>query len=639
LDFRNYPVTNADWHNLNPRIIEIRPAHDVGIENLYIGPIDTSSRNSNNIRFEFSANCWVSDIESYRPTFNHIDIGNSIYLTIEDSYFHHGRTDYSGGKAYGILLSATSTSCLVENNMFYWLRHAICFAGGANGNVAGYNSSVVTIFQDDYGYIGPQQGWPCADYLFHGHYPFANLVEGNVGQYFCIDDVWGSNGPYNMFYKNANIYNDNSFGLRVFPGNPLQNIIGNYITYKCNWIKQGYQGYIIESPDIYEYHNYDNGEYWGPGFWPWQYFNYSHKNDWYYQGNDNELGTSFYRTGTSDGWPEQVNWGFTARNDLKNYQDAYNNWKNQNYNTEENRYVTLKNIDENNSSGLSEGYFSVKRLGRDSYLDGIPSGHSVRLGKDENSIDIKVMQEKINTIKHHKWDEDRTLFLINSKNYVIGDDNEIQAKYYDVSQFSCTGTESVKVYLKDPWFVSDQENLTQPETYREINSGTNIPVFLNEGGSFPMDYPYYSVKASKCYATTDSIYVFSHWSSPNGKAVFDPANVNNYNGCGVRFDDAGAIVKPVYVAVNQIANYTLPIPPDETLTIPAGANISFADGFTFNVKGTLNIAGTESCPVTLSSTGKESGFASNGYGYLVTYTPEEKLAAYVRFFPCCKKIL
>jgi len=79
--------------------------------------------------------------------------------------------------------------------------------------------------------------------------------------------------------------------------------------------------------------------------------------------------------------------------------------------------------------------------------------------------------------------------------------------------------------------------------------------------------------------------------------------------------------------VSNQANYTATIPVDETLTIPAGANISFADGFTLDVKRTLNIAGTESSPVTLTSTGKESGFASSGYGYLVTYAPEEKLTA------------
>ncbi len=98
------------------------------------------------------------------------------------------------------------------------MRHAICFAGGANGNVAGYNSSCVPIFDFDSTYsdmslneemlsiladgVLPEEARGAAnpDYLFHGHYPFSNLVEGNVVQYFAVDDIWGSNGPYNMFF-------------------------------------------------------------------------------------------------------------------------------------------------------------------------------------------------------------------------------------------------------------------------------------------------------------------------------------------------------------------------------------------------------------------------------------------------------
>ena len=602
LDFRNFPVTNADWNDLNPRIYKIRPAYNVGIENLYIGPIDSLSKNGSNILLAIAANCRISNIESYKPTFYHIDTRDCIYLTIEGSYFHHGNLDYSGGHAYGILLSGTTTSSLIEDNMFYWLRHAICFAGGANGNVAGYNSSYANVFQDDDRIIDPTRGLVGTDYFLHGHYPFANLFEGNVGHYFLVDDIWGSNGPYNMFYKNATIYSDESFGLEIKPGSPYQNVIGNYITYKCAYLLNSFQGFTnINNDYVYSYHNYDNGESWDFGWWPWQWDDVSKKKQWYNEGNDGLLDSSYYRTDDSQGWPEPEDWDYTARNDLKSNQPAYIRWRSKNFDVEYIKYVKLKNIDEVSSDLISEGYFSVHRLNFSAWYDSIPSNCEVRLTNDEYLTDIKLMQEKVVTKKHHKWDNDRTKYLIESLNHEIGTDKEIDAKYLGENQISFSWTEPVKVYLKDPWYVSNQQTLSQPETFREISSGINVPVFLNEGGLAPYDYPYYSVRTQKCYATQDSIYVFDHWSSPNGKAVFDTDDIENYADCGVRFNDANAIVKPVYRAVSQSTNYTLSIPSDETLTIPTGASITCNSGFVIELAGgDLNCIGTEEEPVILT---------------------------------------
>ncbi|MGC9365315.1 MAG: right-handed parallel beta-helix repeat-containing protein, partial [Fidelibacterota bacterium] len=239
--------------------------------------------------------------------------------------------------------------------------------------------------------------------------------------------------------------------------------------------------------------------------------------------------------------------------------------------------------------------------------DSIPSNADIKMPSIEDTIDVKVLQENLTAKKHHDWDDQRTIFKIQLSNHRIGQDDEIKAQYRERNSVSASWTEPVKVYLKDPWYVSDPELLTQPETYREINSGENQSVFLEEGGGF-FEYPYYSVQASKFYATDNAIYEFSHWSSPNGKATFDPNNVDNYAGCGVRFDQDGAVVKPNYVAVNQIADYNLTIPSDETLSIPAGASIQVADGFTFEVDGTLEIEGTIEQSITLYSNGRAPTF-------------------------------
>jgi hypothetical protein len=41
------------------------------------------------------------------------------------------------------------------------------------------------------------------DICFHGHYPFANLAEGNYAEFIQADLVWGVNGPYNAFFRNT----------------------------------------------------------------------------------------------------------------------------------------------------------------------------------------------------------------------------------------------------------------------------------------------------------------------------------------------------------------------------------------------------------------------------------------------------
>ncbi|MBN1186572.1 MAG: hypothetical protein JXB49_30125, partial [Bacteroidales bacterium] len=599
LDFRNKPTPNANWESLNPRIRKIKPAHHVGIENLYIGTVNSSSRNGSNIVFTYASNCRVSNVESYSPTFYHVSLGNSINVKVEGSYFHHGNSDndYSGGHAYGVFLTATTTSCLVEDNIFYWLRHAICFAGGANGNVAGYNSSNVHVFQDDDREILPSTDIPCSDYFFHGHYPFANLVEGNVGHYIHFDHWWGNNGPYNMIFKNATIKSDESYGIWIQADNPYQNVIGNYFVYSANWLALGGypQGYRVESEYIYQYHNYDNGEVWYLGFYDWEWIRVTDKDTWYpNQGSDNDIAFSYYRTGPSNIWPQTGDFSYTARTDLKANQFAYNRMKASNYNPEYYRYVTLNNVNEATGGIFDQGYFALRRKNFNYWYDNIPSRGKVRVFNNENEVDVRALQEKVESKKHHKWDDNRQIFLAESKNHEIGTDNEIVAKYYGENQMSFNWTEPVKVYLKDPWYVSNQQTLTQPQTFREISSGTNIPVFLNEGGSnlSNLDYPYYSVRAQRCYATQNAIYAFDHWSSPNSKAVFDPNNIYNSEGCGVRFTEVNAIVKPVYTVVNNITNYTLTVPSGETLSLPAGANITFAEGFKIVVEGALNATGT-----------------------------------------------
>jgi hypothetical protein len=133
-----------------------------------------------------------------------------------DSEFRDA-TDYGGGgHGYGVELVTHTTSALVQNNIFRHLRHSMMVHVGANGNVLGYNYS-----------REPQSEatWVPVDISVHGHYPFANLFEGNIVQGVGITDFWGPAGPDNLFFRNR----FELAGVTLADASNGQNVVGNEI--------------------------------------------------------------------------------------------------------------------------------------------------------------------------------------------------------------------------------------------------------------------------------------------------------------------------------------------------------------------------------------------------------------------------
>ncbi|HET54529.1 MAG TPA: hypothetical protein ENN33_04860, partial [Ignavibacteria bacterium] len=97
------------------------------------------------------------------------------------------------GCGYGIILGYSSTNCLIENNIFRMLRHAMLLGCGANCNVLNYNYSREQYWTEQI--VG-------ADLCLHGRYPYANLMEQNIICQISVDDSHGRNGPYNAFIRN-----------------------------------------------------------------------------------------------------------------------------------------------------------------------------------------------------------------------------------------------------------------------------------------------------------------------------------------------------------------------------------------------------------------------------------------------------
>jgi hypothetical protein len=216
------------------------PIHNVGIEDLKIDRDDyynvvgslTEVYEGMSIRYKYAQNCWVSGVEFDNAARNHIYIEHSNNLEFRGCYFHHAFSYGGGGRGYGIQIGKYSNKCLVENNVFGKLRHAIVLSDEAHHNVIGYNAA------DDQhaGYPFPigYFDWVTPDMCIHGHNdgfpgggPYENLFEGNYCSFVRIDDAHGSNGPRNTIFRNR----ADEVGFEVCSGSNEQNIVNNY--FKC----------------------------------------------------------------------------------------------------------------------------------------------------------------------------------------------------------------------------------------------------------------------------------------------------------------------------------------------------------------------------------------------------------------------
>ena len=181
-----------------------------GLENLKVFRVDDG--NDFNLRFSYAANCWIRNIEAEYCDRGHVEIIQSVNIEVRDSYFHHAYNYGGGGHGYGINLGDHPTDCLIENNIFHYLRHAFLAQVGAIGNVFAYN------------YSRSPNGNP-NDIAMHGHYGLMNLLEGNIVQKIIAGDWWGPSGPGNTYFRNRVETSD----IIIRDNTHYQNIIGNEI--------------------------------------------------------------------------------------------------------------------------------------------------------------------------------------------------------------------------------------------------------------------------------------------------------------------------------------------------------------------------------------------------------------------------
>ncbi len=212
------PPISLDYDGtLNPEIRSTGLMQNCGIENLNIKRLDPGDGST--IFIKNAANCWVKNIESAYTVKAHIWMTQVLNTEVKDSYFHHSYDYGGGGHGYGVVCGRHSTFCLVENNIFSTLRHAMMVKEGANGNVFGYNYSRNPVWENSVTNIPP-------DISLHGHYPHMNLFEGNIVQEATSADFWGPSGPGCTFFRNRVESSD----LRINDASHLQNVVGNELT-------------------------------------------------------------------------------------------------------------------------------------------------------------------------------------------------------------------------------------------------------------------------------------------------------------------------------------------------------------------------------------------------------------------------
>jgi len=224
----------------NPRLRPLVVLSNAGVENLYVRRKDAVD--SATIEMKFAVRCWVRNVESYMTYKAHVWLDRSFECEVRQSYFHDAFVFGGGGQGYGVCCGKHTSDCLVENNVFYHLRHSMIVGIGANGNVYGYNFSSERALDPEHGTLQP-------DISVHGNYVFMNLFEGNVLEDADVPDWYAPAGPGNTLFRNR-ISNS---GTAIDVASNHQNFLGNVMT----------QGSLVQDgalQGIVDYANVEKGD-------------------------------------------------------------------------------------------------------------------------------------------------------------------------------------------------------------------------------------------------------------------------------------------------------------------------------------------------------------------------------------------
>ncbi len=551
------------------RFIGSETVKNVGIEDLKI----TGNNCSWLLWFDWAANCWIRGVDSDTPEFSHIKCTHSSNIEITGNYIHHAVNYGGGGAAYGVHLLHQTTNVLVENNVFKRLRHAMELSHGANGNVFGYNYSFDQYSNTD----SPPDSNYLGDVSLHGHFPFANLFEGNLFEFAFIDVWWGYSGPNNTFFRNRSkrrYDNDNNVreGFLIHWRNDFRNIYDETVTLN------------YEFPQSIVGNRFDYNDSMTTAFNIQQNnigLDYIHNNkDCYGFGNDCQdyedvlpeiLGNSYYHQSQPmflSSWPF----------DPENYQllPAFERGDTPgNETVNSNRYLILKNSALSDDANLG-GTLSLSIDNSIFDYEDIISGKEIQIPNYNLSVDTRTDNELLQGQKHLRWDDNDDKFLMNLNNYdLVQFSNSIEAKFDFQSSVTINSNlqNNIQLQIQDPWFV--RENGTQTGN-DWLDANGQYSVFLNQNDQFNESAPIYLLNTPLYVGKVNGIFQFTHWSGND--VLFNGNSTSNELQTNVVFLSSDAHVTANYDLNNplNLQPGALIVPPDETLIIYADSDIPFA---------------------------------------------------------------
>jgi hypothetical protein len=189
------PVPVAFDSTGHPRVRALSPTRHAGVECLTVERLDEASSGSN-LRFYLAVDAWAYGVASVRSNGAHLLAARSAHLHVSGCSFAEAwQYDGAGTRGYGVALVRHTVHALVEDNVLRRLRHALIVKQGAAGNVFAHNYAF-----DAHRSEFPQDA--SGDISLHGHWPGANLFEGNDVENVITDGYWGPSAPGNTFFRN-----------------------------------------------------------------------------------------------------------------------------------------------------------------------------------------------------------------------------------------------------------------------------------------------------------------------------------------------------------------------------------------------------------------------------------------------------
>lgn len=240
------PLSSTLYSQLSPQICRQRANSTtkwVGFRDLYLENAGTpgGTNTLHHVELNYVANMWVTNCEFAKCGNGFLYIRHTLFGEITHNWLHHDIEDIQN-RGYGIELAEQTTRILVQDNIIGPdVRSPFHAEWGANANVFGYN--YCSLYKTN----SASPGTCVPDYSGnHGAHPRMNLFEGNVGNAFRSDFLFGSSSHYTVFRNNfygASLGSTNGVAcVDAERSQTFYNVVGNILgntgftyTYESVW--------------------------------------------------------------------------------------------------------------------------------------------------------------------------------------------------------------------------------------------------------------------------------------------------------------------------------------------------------------------------------------------------------------------